>query len=349
METDRRGVALLAIGFALSILSQVLTLSILPLAGLAFAPSKSLSTLPFTVFYVGAVLASLPASLLLDSFGRRAAFSLGASLGAAGGLILVWALMKVHFGALVLGAFWLGTAGGFSLFYRHAAVPMGGRGGRATLLVFGAATVAAIVSPTLAAKAASLSIHTFVGIAALAALAHVMTLACTAALPYRRLRRQTSIERISPLRWQSLALPTGISAVAWFLMTGLMGATPIAMVGCGLTDAVPETVAWHIMAMYAPSLALASAPTVIRPPHIVTAAALLLGIAVLAFALSSRAFGFSVATILLGIGWSLATLGSTLWLHQAGAPSRWQLGAHDSIVLMSALIGAITAGIFASL
>lgn len=235
------------------------------------------------------------------------------------------------------------------MFYRHAAVPMGGRGGRATLLVFGAATVAAIVSPTLAAKAASLSIHTFVGIAALAALAHVMTLACTAALPYRRLRRQTSIERISRLRWQSLALPTGISAVAWFLMTGLMGATPIAMVGCGLTDAVPETVAWHIMAMYAPSLALASAPTVIRPPHIVTAAALLLGIAVLAFALSSRAFGFSVATILLGIGWSLATLGSTLWLHQAGEPSRWQLGAHDSIVLMSALIGAITAGIFASL
>jgi cytochrome c oxidase cbb3-type subunit 1 len=88
--------------------SQVLTLTILPLAGLAFAPSKGLSTLPFTAFYAGAALASVPASLLLDSFGRRAAFSLGAALGAAGGLVLVWALMKLHFGALVLGAFWLG-------------------------------------------------------------------------------------------------------------------------------------------------------------------------------------------------------------------------------------------------
>ena len=81
---DRGGVALLAVGFALSVLSQVLSLSILPLAGLAFAPSRSLAMLPYAAFYAGAALASLPASLLLDSFGRRAAFSLGASLGAAG-------------------------------------------------------------------------------------------------------------------------------------------------------------------------------------------------------------------------------------------------------------------------
>ncbi|RDI61191.1 hypothetical protein [Microvirga subterranea] len=347
-DTDRRGVALLAIGFALSILSQVLTLSILPLAGLAFAPSRSLSTLPFTAFYAGAVLASLPASLLLDSFGRRAAFSLGASLGAAGGLILVWALIKMHFGALVLGAFWLGTAGGFSLFYRHAAVPMGGRGGRAALLVFGAATIAAIIAPTLATKADSLSTHAFVGIAVVASLTHLLTLACTAALPYRRLRQRLLSEHSAPLRWQWLALPTGISALAWFLMTGLMGATPIAMVGCGLSEAVPETIAWHIMAMYAPSLVLACAPTVIRPAHVAATAALLLGIAVLAFTMSSGVLGFSVATVLLGTGWSLATLGSTLWLHGAGEPSRWQLGTHDGIVLTGALIGAITAGILAT-
>ena len=37
--TDHGATALLAIGFAFSILAQVLTLSILPLAGLSLAPS----------------------------------------------------------------------------------------------------------------------------------------------------------------------------------------------------------------------------------------------------------------------------------------------------------------------
>ena len=124
---DRRGIALLSAGFAFSILAQVLTLSILPLAGLSLAPSRAWATLPYAAFYVGGALASLPASLLLDSFGRRAAFSLGGSLGVAGGLVLVWALVKLQFGALVLGAFWLGIAGGFSLFYRHATMPVGGK------------------------------------------------------------------------------------------------------------------------------------------------------------------------------------------------------------------------------
>ncbi|MFD0464426.1 hypothetical protein ACFQY9_23970 [Microvirga aerilata] len=116
MAVHGRGTMLLAAGFAFSVLAQVLILSILPLAGLSLAPSQRLATLPYAAFYIGAALASLPASFLLDSFGRRAAFSMGASLGTAGGLVLVWALVSLHFGGLVLGAFWLGTAGASASF-----------------------------------------------------------------------------------------------------------------------------------------------------------------------------------------------------------------------------------------
>jgi hypothetical protein len=132
-------------------------------------------------------------------------------------------------------------------------------------------------------------------------------------------------------------------------MTGLMGATPIAMVGCGLGDAVPGTVAWHIVAMYTPSLALAFAPKAIRPSHVLALGVFLLASAVLTFALSSGASGFSASAILLGIGWSLATLGTTLWIHKSGEPSRWQLGTHDGALLVGALIGALAAGIFIGL
>lgn len=343
----RSGIALLAIAFSLSILSQVFSLSILPLAGLALAPSGSLATLPYAAFYAGAALASLPASLLLDAFGRRAAFSLGASLGAAGGMVLVFALMRFHFGTLVLGAFWLGIASGFSLFYRHAAVPVGGKGTSAILIVFGAASLAGIAAPTLGATAEAYAApHEFVGLAAAAAFAHVGSLIATAALPYRRIREAAN-EAKDPQNWRAIVLPTAIGAAAWFLMTALMGATPIAMVGCGLPDAVSGTIAWHVMAMYAPSLVLFLYRNTAKPAAIVSFGALLLVAATAIFVFSSRVAGFSISAILLGIGWSLATLGTTLWIHKDGRPSRWLLGAHDAALLSAALLGALAAQSFA--
>ena len=343
---DRGGTALLAIGFAFSILAQVLTLSILPLAGLSLAPSKGWAVIPYAAFYVGAALASLPASLLLDSFGRRAAFALGGSLGAAGGLVLVWALVTLHFGALVLGAFWLGVAAGFGLFYRHAAMPLGSKGAKPVLLVFGAATLASLVAPTIADLADLFISHrVFAGTAAAAALAHVGSLAATAALPYRRTREvQSQAKGLQGLR--HIVAPTAFGTLAWFLMTALMGAMPVTMVGCGLSEAVAGTVAWHIMAMYAPSLALAYLPSAARPVPLVCLGSFLLAAGSLVFGLSRHTMGFSLSVALIGIGWSLVTLGTTLWIYKDGGPSRLLLGIHDGFLLSGALLGAFAAGAF---
>jgi hypothetical protein len=130
-------------------------------------------------------------------------------------------------------------------------------------------------------------------------------------------------------------------------MTGLMGATPVAMVGCGLSGAVAGAVAWHVMAMYAPSLAIACLPGGPRPIPMAAAGLALLAAGTLAFALSRQAEGFSLAAALVGIGWSLATLGTTLWVHRDGQPSRWLLGLHDGALLGAALLGALAANAFA--
>jgi len=343
-EVDRRGTVLLAAAFALSVLSQVLILGILPLAGLSLAPNRAGAALPYAAFYAGAAIAGLPASLLLDAIGRRAAFSLGASLGIAGGLLLVWALTQWLFGALVLGAFWLGVAGGFSLFYRHAAAGLGAGSPRALLLVFGAATLAGFAAPGIADYAESLATpRVFVGMGAAAALAHVGSLAATAALPYRP--QHSILASEGPRKpWRTILLPTLIGAAAWFLMTALMGATPIAMVGCGLTSAVSGVVAWHVVAMYAPSLVLAGMPA-IRPSWFVCGGGLALAAGTLVFTVSSSAAQFSLSAALVGIGWSLATLGTTLWVHRDGEPSRWALGLHDASLLAAALLGALATGI----
>ncbi|WP_243373366.1 hypothetical protein [Microvirga solisilvae] len=342
---DHGGTALLAIAFALSVLSQVLTLTILPLAGLSFAPSGAWATLPYAAFYAGAALASLPASLLLDAFGRRAAFSLGAGLGVAGGMLTAWSLLQWQFTGLVLGAFWLGIASGFSLFYRHAAAPLGVKGTGAVLMVFGAATLAGILAPSVAAFAESLAVpHTLVGMAGAAALAHVGSLLATAALPYRRFRRPAG--EVAPLLgWRRILLPSLVGALGWFAMTALMGATPIVMVGCGLEEAVSGTIAWHVIAMYAPSLALAGLPKSIRPRSIAMSGCVLIAGATIVFMMSTATAAFTLSAALLGVGWSLVTMGTTLWVHEGGEPSRWLLGLHDAALLGSALLGALTAGL----
>ncbi|MCB8821220.1 hypothetical protein [Microvirga rosea] len=342
-----RSTFLLATAFSLSVLAQILILGILPLAGLSLAPDHTWTSLPYAAFYAGAAVASLPASLLLDALGRRAAFSLGASLGIAGGLVLVWALVHWHFGALVLSAFWLGVAGGFSLFYRHAAAGLSGQGPRGTLLVFGAATLVGLVAPTLAGLAETmLSPLTFVGVAILAATAHIGSLVATAALPYGP-ERSFADEGATRTSFKDIRLPTLVGSLAWFLMTFLMGATPLAMVGCGLAEAVPGAIAWHVIAMYAPTLILATLPGRLGAARILSGgcAALLAG--TLAFVLAGTVAGFSISTALVGIGWSLVTSGATLWIHRSGSPSRWALGLHDGSLLAGALLGALATSLFA--
>lgn len=115
------GLARLAAGFGLAILAQTLVLAALPLAAASSAPRPALAGLPYAIALLGAALATFPASYLLDAFGRRAAFALGASLGVAGGFLAGWAALHRQFPILCIGALWLGLAHGFALFYRHAA------------------------------------------------------------------------------------------------------------------------------------------------------------------------------------------------------------------------------------
>lgn len=114
-----RGLFCLAGGFAASVLSQSLVRGLAPLAGLLLAPTPALAVVPLIAMLLGAAVATFPASFLLDAFGRRVSFALGASHGVAGALLMAWSLSANAFLPLLLGAFWMGVAQGFSLFYRH--------------------------------------------------------------------------------------------------------------------------------------------------------------------------------------------------------------------------------------
>ncbi|MGQ4273557.1 MFS transporter [Terrihabitans sp. B22-R8] len=338
------GLLSLALGFGLAVLAQALVFGILPLAGAQLAPSPGLVGLPFAAMLVGAVAATLPASLLLDHFGRRAAFALGASLGLAGALMLSFALVEQRFVLLCLGAFWLGIAQGFGLFYRHAAALGPGGAPASTAIIFGAGLLAAFVGPWIATFAEALAAPYFlVGTAFAAAAVQIAALSLAVSIPAPPVSLQTE-ERpraLSGALWKAIA----ISAPAWAIMYASMAHAPLAMIDCGIAaGGVAGLVAWHLLAMYAPSLAI---PALARFAGAMPLAATGLVMAVLGaigINLSQQVFGFALALALVGAGWSFAVAGATMALHASGRPSAWMLAGHDALCLLAALAAVLAMG-----
>ncbi len=354
------GAGRLAAGFALVVLAQALTLGALPLAGAMLAPLESasslplaslpLASLPLAAFLLGAALASLPASFLLDTFGRRAGFALGASLGVAGGLLAAYAMMLAAFPMLVLGALWLGAAQGFGMFYRHAAAFGAGSGGQgaAVARLIGAGALAGLVGPLLAGTAEELFLpYTFAGTLVLAALAQLGALAFAVALPEARFSHaELTVEAMqaapvsTPLAWKALVLPTLLGALAWGAMTSAMAGAPLSLAGCGVgVPLISGVVAWHVVAMYAPALAGGALARRIGATPLAAGALLLCVGAATVAAQAGEAGLIAAAFLAVGAGWSLATLGATLMLHAAGTPARLQLAVHDGLLLTAALVG----------
>lgn len=344
-----RGLMSLAGGFAASVLSQSLVLGLAPLAGLLLAPKPVFAVAPLIAMLLGAAVATFPASFLLDTFGRRVSFALGASHGIAGALLMAWSLSAQAFAPLLLGAFWVGVAQGFSLFYRHEAA-MGVTAAQRFLaigFVFGAGSLAGIAGPAIANFAAGFSSSLYVG-AALAAGAAQFVALCLAAFSSRRLPSFPPLEASLTRNWRAMFAPTLVGALAWFSMSLLMLAAPFAMIGCGIGSAgIMGAVAWHVVAMYAPSLLLGPLASRISARKIAGAGLALIVVALAIFMASGEQAGFTAALVTLAIGWSFATSAATIWLHEEAAPDRTMLGLHDCILFVAAIAGAFAAWPFA--
>lgn len=347
---ERRGLYALAGGFAASVLSQSLVLGLAPLAGLLLAPTPALAVAPLIAMLLGAAIATFPASFLLDAFGRRVSFALGASHGIAGALLMAWSLSANAFLPLLLGAFWMGVAQGFSLFYRHEAA-LGATAAQRFLavgFVFGAGSVAGVAGPSIANFVAGFSASLYVG-AALAAGAAQFVAFCLAAFSSRRLPTAPTLQAWPASDLRAMFAPTLVAALAWFSMSLLMLAGPFAMIGCGIGAAgIMGAMAWHVVAMYAPSLLLGPLAGRVSARKIAGAGLALIAVALAIFMVAGEQAGFTAALVFVAIGWSLATSGATIWLHEEAAPDRMSLGLHDCTLFVAAIAGAFAAYPFAS-
>ncbi|CAD6511066.1 Riboflavin transporter RfnT [Paraburkholderia kirstenboschensis] len=328
----RRAARVLAVCQALYTSSVSIDLTLTGLVGYTLADDKALATLPFSLITVAAALTTIFASFLMARIGRRAGFVLGASVGALGGAVSVWAIFHHDFWAFCAGTATVGVFQAFAQYYRLAAADAVGleAKSRAISTVLTGGVVAAVCGPLLAAWSKDwLAPVTFAGSYALVTglgLASIVLLM----LLYRDMAPAPAVagthDAARPLgeivRQPIFAAALANNALGYAVMMFVMTATPIAAVACGhsIGDGA-AIIQWHLVGMFAPSLF--SARLIKRFGVLpVIGAGIALSALCGVFALRSTDLPhFYAALACLGVGWNFMFVGGSTLLAQSYRPS----------------------------
>ena len=359
----KRNAVVLAGASALSGSAPPIAFSLGGLAGIyLLGADKSMATLPVSFFVVGGALGAIPAAQLMARIGRRAGFMAGATFTIAGGLVSGFAVLYDSFLALVVGFAMIGFANAFVQQYRFAAADSGSDGFRAKAIswVLVGGIAAGVVGPQTAILTRHLFdpipfVGGFFAISILGALGILVLLNLRGAARERPVFTGRSGGRplVEIIRQPRFIVSLICAVGAYSLMSLVMTAAPLAIVGCGLgQDNAALGIQWHVLAMFGPSFVTGSLIARFGKEAIVGVGLLLLvGCASVAL-LGIDLVHFWGALILVGLGWNFAFIGATAMLTETYRPeerARVQ-GFNDFVLFSFVAVASFSSGqIFAHL
>jgi MFS family permease len=350
---ERANVLRLAIAQALAGANSTVVYATGAVVGDSLAPSGALATLPISIFVVGMAASTLPAGMITQRHGRRAAFLTGTGCGVLTGLLAAL--------AVVLGSFWLfcgatffgGAYAGVVLSFRFAAADCAPpeRRARALSVVMAGGVLAGVIGPQLVTYTMNLwpphmFAITFLAQAAVAAVSAAILLGV-------QLPKPTAAEAA---RGRPLAViarqPRFITAVicgvvSYLLMNFLMTAAPLAMNICGLPqEAANLGLQWHVIAMYGPSFFTGRLIARFGAPRVETAGLALIAASAVVGLMGIDVGHFWLTLILLGLGWNFGFVGASalvLDCHRPEERARVQ-SFNDFIVFGTMTFGSFLSG-----
>lgn len=326
---SRRNILLLALAQALYSCCVITVFSYASLVGLNIAPTPGLATAPITTFVLGALFGTIPASLLMQRIGRPPVFIFGAALCVCGALIAVWSIYTKNFVAFCFATAFYGMFQATSGYYRFAAAESSSDDTRSIAIswVLTGGVVAAIAGTMIAGATSELiADHVFAGSFAATA---VLAAANIVVIFMLRLPKPKADEILGPqrswpelLKQPKLIVAMASAIIAYGMMSLMMTAAPVAMIGCGFTkDDAKWVIQWHVLAMFLPSFFTGQLIKLFGAEKITA-----LGMAILVAAgvtgLLGITFGhFAIALIMLGLGWNFGFIGGTTMLTDCYRPS----------------------------
>jgi len=347
------------------------------LAGMSLATNICFATLPISMIVLGSMLAATPISEIMQRYGRRAGFLLGAAGGASGALISAYGLLQSSFPIFLLGAFLTGIYMSAQGFYRFAAADTASEEYRpkAISYVMAGGLVSAIIGPQLA-SATSLSltgipfVGTYVAVACLNIIGSVLFFFLDIPKPpLPAVDAPKGRSRMELLRTPRIAVAVICGMVSYALMNLVMTSTPLAVVGCGIagdtsvppffadmfsgteTSAMFKVIAGfvvtgHVLAMFAPSFFTGHLINRFGVEKIIATGLAILGLAGVVALQGIQLENFFIALVLLGIGWNFGFIGATAMLAGSHAPEergRMQ-GLNDLLVFGGVTVASLASG-----
>jgi MFS family permease len=260
--TAGRQISLLAICQALLYVNNVTLISINGLAGLALSPTPLFATLPITAYIVGSALTTVPASLAMARWGRRAGFMFGSGMGIVGTSTAAFGMFTGSFALLCLGTLCTGIYNAFAQYLRFAAADVADAYDptlreRAISWVLAGGIAGGLIGPELSKHTVNLLPAAFAAsYLVLAAVALVAgAVASRLAIPQTIIAAGAAAARPLGLiaRQPAFVVAVAVGAISYGSMNLLMTATPLAMKVCGF--GYPDTadvMKWHVVGMFAP-------------------------------------------------------------------------------------------------
>ncbi|WP_159736916.1 MFS transporter [Vibrio atypicus] len=314
-----RNVWLLSVCQALLMTGNILLISVIGLVGQTLAPDSSMITLPVALQFLGLMSATIPASLIMGKLGRRFGFSLGNLVGISGASIATYALSLQNFYLFCFGTFLLGIGIGFGTLYRFAAIEVCDENARhrAISISMAGGVLAAMLGPNLAVysqqwSADGLYVGAFMALIGLNILALILLQTIRFPRPVEPSKQVRADALRVIIREPNFMLAVFAAMIAYAVMNILMTATPLAMIGCGFDfDKAAGVIEWHVLGMFAPAFFTGKLIERFGARQMILFGGVLFVLCVMINIHGQSIWHFSIALVLLGIGWNFMFIAAT--------------------------------------
>lgn len=326
-------------------------ISLSTVIGLQLAPRPSWATLPYALISTGALLATYLLSTLMQHWGRRLGFQIGALAGVLAACLALLALYEQNFYLFCTASLFMGVYQASSVYYRLAALDEVSppQAGVAMGWVLSGSLLAAILGPSLAHSANQwITMPQYFGAYALVAifssLAFIL-LSFLAATPAKRVSKTSTCTVCKSLVYW---LGVGNTAVGQAVMMLMMLVAPLAMhqdhysVDTGLS-----VIGWHIIGMFLPSLVSGKLADKCGTSIVLLAGLAILACSALVALLGVTELHYHLSLFLLGIGWNLIYVAGTQQYNQAipATEKGRAQGIAELVIAIAAILGVIGGGV----
>ncbi|MEO9573799.1 MAG: MFS transporter [Tateyamaria sp.] len=328
------------------------------LAGQQITPYACLATLPISLIVFGSMTTAPWLSNVMQRFGRKTGFILGACGGLIGAAIGAYALSISSFWLFLAGSYMTGIYMSAQGFYRFAAADTASEAFRpkAISYVMAGGLLSAIIGPQVVgyvtANTADATVARYIPIYWWAIAFNVMGMALFLLLDIPKPPAPPASDGPGRTRRELLASPriavaVICAAVSYALMNLVMTSTPLAVVGCGFGEPdAANVVTIHVLAMFAPSFFTGHLISRFGVERIMGLGLGILGVAGIVALQGVDLMNFYSALFLLGIGWNFGFIGATTMLAGAHTPQergRMQ-GMNDLIVFGGVTVASLASG-----